>query len=152
FLRAAERGEVVRNPLYLLVSRGGRLVAVAYAYDLTLDLLSVAPPAWRKYLAPFVRLARWAFSVPLRGCGSPVSNGCGGVWTHRAAPPAGRAPLVKVLHARVSAGVRPHQLVLFKDLPPDEEGDWGAPLGRLGYFRMAMLPGMALPVRWPNAA
>src|SRR5208282_3129578 len=152
FLRAAERGAVVQNPLYLLFYQSDEPVAAAYLYDIGMDLQGVMPVGWRTFFQPIHAVSAWALTVPLRVCGSPVSSGRSGVWMDPRLSAAERRDLIERIAAEMTASSRWHQLLLFKDFNQEEQTGYAAHLEDFGYFPAAMFPNMVLDVSWPDSA
>jgi hypothetical protein len=151
FLRAAERGRVVRSPLYLLLEQGGQPVAVALLYDIDLDLTGAMPVEWRRYVRPVTAIAPAALTVPLRVCGSPVSSGGSGVWMAPSLSPSQRSEIIERVAQEMADSARWNQILLFKDVEEELTASMGS-LEARGYLAAAMLPNMVMDVRWPDAA
>jgi hypothetical protein len=130
FLRAAERGGMIRQPDYLLLSRDDHPVAAAVTFTLLVDT-----PQGPK---------------PLRVCGSPIGNGECGVHFDPELPGAERRPVFARIAEEVlrAGGIEP--TYFFKEFPDEGVAEYANELEKLDFFPVDPGPGTRLELRWAS--
>jgi predicted N-acyltransferase len=148
FLRAVERGGMVRDPVYLLLTHQGRPAAAALAYTVLLDEARSAPPRLRRWVDWVRRCFPGFLYRPLRVCGSPISNAECGVYLDPELPAdARREVFVRAARAVMRSSPR-GQVVCFKDFSGEEVAGHASELEQLGFFPVDPGPGARLELPW----
>src|SRR5437762_2003399 len=75
FLRAVEESGFGRSPHYFCAWRSGELAGVAVAYAMPMDLLTLAPPKYTRWINGVRnRLAPGLLFLPTMSCGPMITN------------------------------------------------------------------------------
>jgi predicted N-acyltransferase len=148
FLRAAERGGLIRTPDYLMLYQEGHPVAVAVTYTLLFDTAWGALPR-RQAWVRWVRKVYPGYAYqPLRVCGSPVTNAECGIYFAAWLPPAARRSLCTRVALEVlrSGGMGP--TYFFKEFRDEAIAEFASELERVGFFPVHPSPGTQVQIRW----
>jgi hypothetical protein len=132
FIRAAERGGMLKRPSYLLVDRGDRLVAVALAFTVVMDSSVSSSPRARKWIDLVRKVYPNFLWRAMRVSGPPVSNGECGFYVDNNLPPDERRHVFRQLMSAVIDSAGRNQLIFVgRHWPLDESRDPRAIVRRL---------------------
>jgi predicted N-acyltransferase len=148
FLRAAERGGMIPKPDYLLLYQGGRPVAAAVTYELLVDAAQGASPRRRAWVNWVRKWYRGYSYRPLRVCGSPISNGEGGVHFDPALSAAARRQAFARIADEVLRVAGRGPTYYFKEFSDEAVAEYASELEKLGFFPVEPSPGTRLAIRW----
>jgi predicted N-acyltransferase len=148
FLRAAERGRMMREPTYLIVRSDGRPVAAALTYTVLMDTTMSASPQARRRI-DWVR--RWFPKFlwrPMRIFGPPVSNGeCGIYFDPGLTEEQCRQILRRIIRSVESSAGR-KQMIFAKEFNSEALHHYASELDQLGFFAVDPGPATSMLIRW----
>lgn len=150
FLRAVERGRVVKEPVYVMAYRGRRPVGAAVVYSLLLDTTMPAPPHVRRFVSRIRQRAPGFLRRSMLICGSPISNAESGVWLDPALAPDDRREVFVRLAREVLRMARTDQTIFFKEFSDDQVAEYASELEKLGFFSTQSWAGTSLEIAWPS--
>ena len=148
FLRAVERGEMIRAPQYFLAVRNEQPIAAAFAYTVLLDTAMSAESMKRKCIQLVRKVYPGFLWRPMRVCGPPISNGECGFYFRSGIEGTERQAVVHEVAAAVEQSAGKKQLIFFKEFRDEDIRRFASVLDERGYFDVDPGPGTELAIRW----
>ena len=150
FLEAVEKSGQGKSPLYLCARLNGALVGVAVAYQVPVDLMTLAP---RKY-SRWAKLVRkvWPHFLLLSSitCGPLVTNCNPNLFISPRLSPDEAARVAAALTGELEAAASAikAQITLLFEFPDEAVTQFGPALRSRGFLQGLSLPGTRLDVSW----
>jgi predicted N-acyltransferase len=149
FLAALERSGQCNRPQYLRVFADGRLVGVAFAYHLRVDLLTLAPRRHTRALNAFrTRFAPGLLYLGSMTCGPIVTNCGSNIHLAPDLAPEDRTAAAALLVDAIQSIPGAPRLSLFFEFADSQAAVFGPVLAARGFLQGISLPGTRLDVHW----
>ena len=148
FLRAVERSAFGRNPHYLGVHRGRRLLGVAVAYVMPVDLLTLAPPKYaRRMNALRNAVAPRLLFLQTLSCGPMITNCNHGFCLADSLTEGEQQEVIsELLQAMEATGIG--SVLCGFEFTEEEAARFGPQMEACGWLQAPSLPGTRMAVTW----
>ena len=150
FLEAVEKSGQGKSPLYLCARLNGALVGVAVAYQVPVDLMTLAPRKYSRWAKMFRKV--WPNFLLLSSitCGPLVTNCNPNLFISPRLSPDDAARVADALSGELEAAASAikAQITLLFEFPDEAVAQFGPALRSRGFLQGLSLPGTRLEVSW----
>lgn len=148
FLKATEESGQVSDPNYICAWRDGRLVGVLHTYDMNMDLLTLMPRKYTRWIdAIRGRLAPRLLYIPATICGPIVTNCNNNICVASDISTVEQHEIVKAMLRSMEAVSKSNLFAMF-EFSEEAAAICEPAMIDLSYVKASSLPGTRMDVKW----